>query len=754
MHKLLMLLFVAITVLSCNNSSTHKNTALSGEVKQYKGKPTIHINGKPESPIIYALPDVPGGRWSWDEIPQHNINEFHKQGVKLYQLDIFLDYLWLEDGTFNIDIAKKQVNGVLDICPDAGIFFRFHVNAPKWWIAENGQENVVYDNVEASPDENIGLSRILEADPRTPVRSSMASDKWRDATSDKLAQFCNEFAKTDEGNALIGIQVAYGIYGEWHQWGTMENEADFSIPMQNHFKKWLKEKYKTNEQLQKEWANNDITFDKVTIPNTDERAITSAGIFRNPFTDAKVIDYYSCQHELVADNIIHFCKVVKDSWPRPIITGTFYGYFFSVFGRQASGGHLGVQKVLKSEYVDYLSAPQAYYTENGYHAGEPYRSRSLIHSAFLNNKLWLDEYDQQPRRTWPYLAVTDNREVYEKTVIENVSQIKRNMLFTLLKGQGLWFYDFGPASMHLNPENDQNKQSGTNGYWDNPIYMESIGKVKKITDEFLHEEYKSAADVLAIYDTKSIMYMPSTVDKKCPITHQILNWTTLAMYYSGVLFDPIHIDDLEKVDMSQYKAVVFFNTFVMSEKDKELIKTKVASQNRHLIWMYAPAYIKGKELSADFVSDIVNIDLKTIDYKETPKIKIDKGFVDVPDQSAWGVLNPVFYINDDQAKTLGSYIGINKVGFGYKELENYTSWYIGVPIFDYQLFSKIFEKAGVQTYADEKDIIYGGGDLIMIHSVKKGTKEMTINNQRFQVDFDKIPSTKVINIKTGEVILD
>jgi len=759
-RKQLLVLSLLLIAFGCTkntkqeDSSKKKIIALTGEVKQYKGKPTIHISGKPESPVIYALPDVPGGRWSWDEIPQHNINQFCQQGVKLYQLDIFLDHLWFEDGSFNVKKAQQQINGVLEVCPDASVFFRFHVNAPKWWIAQNSAENVLYDGVDGSPDENIGLSRLLEADPRTPIRSSMASEKWKKVTSEKLAEFCTAFSKTKEGNVLIGIQVAYGVYGEWHQWGINKNEADFSLPMQNHFKHWLKTKYTTNEQLQKAWNDTKITFETVTVPTTKEREIISAGIFRDPNKDMKVIDYYTCQHDLVADNIIHFSKVVKENWSRPIITGTFYGYFFSVFGRQAAGGHLSLQKILNSKYVDYLSGPQAYYTENGYHSGEPYRSRSLIHSVFLNNKLWLDEYDQQPRRTWPYLAVDDNREVYKKTVKDNISQIRRNMLFSLLKGQGLWLYDFGPASMHLNPDNDTNKQSGTNGYWDNPIYMDNIGKVKKIADKFLHKEFASAADVLAVYDTESIKYMPSTIDKSPPITHQLLNWTSLALYYSGAIFDPIHIDDLDKVNLSQYKAVVFFNTFKMEEKDKEIIKTKVATQNRHLIWIYAPAYINGKELNVASVSDIVNINLKTTLYSKTPKIKINKNFATVPEQSAWMPYDPVFYIDDDVTEILGSYAGLNKAGFGYKKSEQFSSWYIGVPIVDYQIFNKIFEKAGVKKHAEEKDIVYGGGDLIMIHSVKKGTKEFSNNDKKFQIAFDSVPATKVINKVTGEVILN
>lgn len=727
---------------------------LSGEVKPYKGKPTIHINGRPESPVLYALTDVPGGRWSWEEVPQHNISAFCAQGVRLYQLDIFLEHLWFEDGSFSVEAAQKQVRGVREVCPEAGIFFRFHLNSPKWWLDQYPEENVVYDKAEPSPDEHIGLSRILEADPRNPVRSSMASEKWRSAASEKLKLFCELFSQTPEGNALTGIQVAYGVYGEWHQWGIINYEADFSRPMAGHFRSWLRSKYNSVEELQTAWGDPAITFEAVSVPNTEERAVTTAGIFRHPVKDRKVIDYYECQHELVADNIIHFCKVAKENWPRPIIAGAFYGYFFSVFHRQAAAGHLALHKVLQSEYIDYLSGPQAYYPENGYHAGEPYRSRSLIHSIFLNGKLWLDEYDQQPRRSWPYLGEKDNRQVYEKTLVENVSMIRRNMLFPLLKGQGLWLYDFGLAGMHLNPENDKNIQSGTGGYWDNPVYMENIGKAKAIADQFLHEEFASAADVLAVYDTESILYLPSTVDRKCPVTHQQINWTTLALYYSGALFDPVHIDDLGKVDISSYKAVVFFNVFVLSDADREAIKTKIAGENRHLIWMYAPGYVKGNEISPSFVSDITGINLDTLSFCPRPSLTIEPGFAEAPEQKAWGDYAPLFFIRDKEAKVLGQFAGLNQPGFGYKKLPEHTSWYMGVPISDPLVFRKIFEQANVNFYAPVKDVVYGGGNLLMIHTVKEGVKEFEKNGQRFEIEFDEAPATKVIDIRSGRVILE
>ncbi len=99
-------------------------------VQVLNNRPVIMINGKPQYPLLYALTDVPGGRWSWEELPKYNMQQFYKNGFKLIQVDLFFDNVWMEDGSINLDTAQMQLKGVLNACPDAAIFLRFHVNAP------------------------------------------------------------------------------------------------------------------------------------------------------------------------------------------------------------------------------------------------------------------------------------------------------------------------------------------------------------------------------------------------------------------------------------------------------------------------------------------------------------------------------------------------------------------------------------------------------------------------------------------------
>ena len=706
------------------NCSFTGDQPIESRVENYMGKPTIIINHKPEAPVFYALTDIPGGRWSWEEMPQHNIQQFCEHGIRLFQLDLSLQEMVHQDGTLDMTMAKKQVEGVKEVCPSGVVFFRLHLNPPQWWLDQYPEAIVGYDSIAPAEELTIGQSRLLEADARNPRRASMASQVWKDWATKYLTLFCESFANTEAGKAVGGIQLAYGIYGEWHQWGLHQYEADFSASMTKYFQDWLQQKYDTDEVLQTAWRQPNLRLDQVVVPNTARRSSTTHGIFRDPTTNREVIDYYQCQHELVADLIIHFSEVVHQQWPRPIIKGVFYGYFFSMFNRQAAAGHLALQKVLAAPTIDYLSGPQVYYPDAGFNPGEPYRSRSLLQTMNINGKLWLDEYDQQPRRTWPYLSIQDNREKYAHYLQENTALLKRSFLFPILQGHGLWFYDFGPAGMHLHPRNQWNSQSGTSGYWDHPVYMDTIARLKAFADQFLQEQYHSNAEVLAVYDTESIYYMPSTKAHACPITEHLINESTLALYHTGKLFDQIHLEDLNKVNLDQYRVVLFMNTFVLTPQQRTYIKDSVATNNRHLVWAYAPGIINEHKWGLDLATAITGIQLKVSTLKGHPTLSIDHAFADVCPLQMKEAIDPLIVVADTQAISYGHFNN-GEIGMARKDLQSATSWYSSLPITNDTIYRVIFKEAGCQPSLDHQAIVLGSSGWRLIHKNDAQGKEVT-----------------------------
>jgi hypothetical protein len=169
----------------------------TAEVKPWQGRPALFLDGQPEAPVFYALTDVPGGRWSWEEVPQHNLRNFCEAGIRLFQLDIFLEQLWTAPDTFRLDLAQRQIRGVLEVCPQAAVVFRFHLNPPAWWLAQHPAEQVAYESdTLAQPFGPLHLSRLVQDDARLPVRASLASEQWRTDAAAKLADFCRRTGRS------------------------------------------------------------------------------------------------------------------------------------------------------------------------------------------------------------------------------------------------------------------------------------------------------------------------------------------------------------------------------------------------------------------------------------------------------------------------------------------------------------------------------------------------------------------------------
>ncbi len=185
--------------------------------------------------------------------------------------------------------------------------------------------------------------------------------------------------------------------------------------------------------------------------------------------------------------------------------------------------------------------------------------------------------DQQPRRTFAYIeGIKDNRAQYLAAIAENVAQLRRNLMFTHSKGAGLWLYDFGVAGMDLSARAERSPQWGNQGYWDHPDYHQVIRAFKTMADQALHQPYKSEADVLLVYDTEVNCHTKSLSADPDAVSLQLIDYMSLAAFYTGAVFDPVHLDDLNRVDFSAYKVVVFANTFLLDEHDQKIIREKIA----------------------------------------------------------------------------------------------------------------------------------------------------------------------------------
>jgi len=93
---------------------SYLNAQQTAEVKLHLGKPTLFVNNQPQLPLFYSLTHAYGGRWSWEEVPARNLHNFAQAGVRLFQVDLYLEDIWQSGrDTLDMDKARRQVRGVL-----------------------------------------------------------------------------------------------------------------------------------------------------------------------------------------------------------------------------------------------------------------------------------------------------------------------------------------------------------------------------------------------------------------------------------------------------------------------------------------------------------------------------------------------------------------------------------------------------------------------------------------------------------------
>lgn len=696
----------------------------------HSGRPTLVIDGQAVPPLMYGLSDIPASR-AWTDQARRNIANFAAAGIDLVQIDLALRDGWRPEGEFDLAIPVRELQNVMEVSPDAAIFIRLHLNPPHWWMKANPAELVVYAD---GPAEDQGEpERLIARDCERMMRVSLASDQWLTDAGAKLAEFCRHLAALPEGANVVGIQVACGMYGEWHYWGIC-NEPDYSPAMTNRFRRFLKEKYGNDQALREAWRQPEAELSTAGLPGVEERNSSADLPFRHPGSGHRAIDAIKCLQDSVAQAIVFFSRIIKQNWPRPVVTGAFYGYFFDTGIRAALSGHLEVETVLNSPYVDYLCGPHVYDSRNR-EPGGPGNARGILESVRLHGKLWLTEMDEHPVGTETCAGGDPARRS------ETIAKMQRSILGPLLHGMGAWYYDH-----RIVPSGDIYNKTG---WWDHPVLMAEVNREYNWYKRYALTPFTPAADVALVVDTQVYYHLVPTLEHNTLLPF-ISDDMMIATSHAGVAYDCLYLDDLELVDWSRYRCVVMVNTFVLNRKYRDLIKSRIARNGRHLVWLYAPGYSDDEQLDVNLIGDMTGIRVKRVEPGRTMIISggaLPSGRCENPRMVA-----PLFAVDDPRAEPLAAFAHIPGDAGARRVLPESTSWFFSLPPSDPAALRAIFRQSGAHIYSDAGDAVNAGGNLLLVHSVEGGPRTLHFPNGRITEITLPPCSTTCFELETGTEI--
>jgi hypothetical protein len=632
------------------------------------GGPAIIVDGKPYSPIMFAM----NNQFNRDDVLIREWKQATAAGFNLYSFGMPLG-------------SKEEVEASLAkfcaVNPEGYFYVRIWVATSPAWLNEH-------------PD-----ARIVKADGTPTPWASLANAEWRKEGARQLEVRLSAILESPYADRFLGVCLTAMQTGEWFYYDTNEF-MDYSQSNLEAFRAWLKAKYGNDKRLREAWSSADVTLKSVTFPSAADRDDAAWGPFRDTRTHRRAMDMQEFQRELVADTIGYFAKAVKDATNRRSLVGAFYGYTFELNHNGpralANSGHLALARVLANPDIDLIHAPYSYFERS---SGQPGHFHLPVDSIALSGKLAVLEDD-----TFTHLSVEqpdgnliapgwDNR---AKTFDETLDVTRRNFGNFLTHRCGFWYFDLL-----------------SDGRWDGTAFWESTSVLRRMAAE-LRSMPPFAPEVAFVASETAPHLLRDTTH---PYLLQSLGLWRSELARLGAPVGYYLQSDLPRLPLS-VKLVILANPYSVADIEKSALE-KILARGGTVVWTYAPDLVgpNGPDPARMEAITGMPIAAKAMPGPLTLESKAT--------QESWTIEQPEwdlrFYVSDARnANIMAVYKDTGDVAVAATPMGNGVSVYAAVPRVPVGLLRVMCEKTGVHIYTAAPCMTGVIGQYFIVHTGEGG----------------------------------
>ena len=686
---------------------------MTAEMRLHNGTPTCFLDGKPTF-LGYMWCGGPSTT-EWQAAAAARL--YAEAGIHIYALDCgtsgTVECEWPgpgegRDGHFDFSTVENRLSRVLDADPEALFHLRVHLEmriGNPWWL------NLYPEECE-----------LRSTGDR--LTQSFASKLWRQQSIDFLHAFADHLHAIGLGDRVIAYQTGAGGTGEWVKGDTSMSQicGDYSEPMRQHFRAWLRDRYEGDEvDLRRAWNDANVTFDTAEVPSEADQIGTRHLTFRDPRQEQAVIDYYRCLAELCGDLVIDYNHAVKEATKGKALAGAFFGYlmelawnaaFFgsgiqSEYGTTARCGHLGLGRVLRSPDVDFIVSPYSYgfRAVGGHGPGMP-----PSESVRLHGKIYLFEEDSRS-----HLNDKDCGFGRAETLEDSQAVLRRNLAECLCRGHGIWWLKGGDDHPHIDPTIE-------------PAFTPELALLQKVGSFGLQLDRRPTAEIVVLLDDESYFYTTVRNDLDLPLVFQ---QKLMGLPRIGAQCDYYLLDDFLEGRVPPAKLYIFLNPWRLDTERRAALAGQLRRDGRVALWIYAAGYLKD-EPGLEHMTEVTGFTFGKGENPWGPMMQLtDFGHPitrGLSEDLFWGTnanLGPVFHLDDAEARVLGQVVysmGQCRHGLGVKEFADWTSVYVAAPNIPAPVLRGIARFAGVHLYSEAGDVLYAIRQLLSVHTLSGGTR--------------------------------
>ena len=570
---------------------------------------------------------------------------FAASGVKIQTCILHSGWMGVEE--FDYSLTDRVMEAVFRENPDAFYIPRIKLNVPVDWCRENPEEVFVYyegpreaESVRAlvdtpqqdwlgyeAPNGYYRAGDYVDHRPNVNgqiARQSFSSKVWLRDAGIALEKLIDRLENGLYGSRILGYHVSFGVSGESVLWGRASNHyGDYGIAHTRHFVEWGLKKYGSMEKLRQVWGEERFREEQLVLPSPKERYSRNGSVaefFRADTLGTVSADMDEFLSISCADAVEYFGKIVRRMAPEKLV-GTFYGYFLHTDNPNYAG-HLDLERLLQSEYVDFFAAPKSYYRCG---PGQPGGEMCTVQSV-NRKKLWLDETDVRT-----HLADGDIPEWLCETFEDSRCVLWREFCKNLSHNSGFWWMDLG------------------GGWFDDPALMEEVGKMARLNEKLQRQPYRSPADVLVLVDEAFIQNMSISTDLRCGFMEDPL----AELHRCGVVADLYRLTDLTSLDLKQYKLIIFAYTFCVTPEQQAFLQ-KAVSPDVVLVYHYVSGIRDGSSCSLENVRAFTGFAMEEVPREAdgTSQTQVNDPSATLAEHACPGCAFPKIRVSDPQAEAL------------------------------------------------------------------------------------------------------
>lgn len=525
-----------------------------------------------QNPIFWSRFGFEKENGDWEKHAQHakRHKALYDKGIVAHSSIIPVG--WIAPDTYDYTETDRLFEMLFSTAPDIVFLPRIKLNVPAGWCAAHPEDVFVYAGGPRTVDE---ISKLIDTDVHgshpwraTDVlaQQSFSSKQWISDACEALRRFLIHMESSKWADRIIGYHIAYGTSGETTQWATWDmnpyHKGDYGVSATKAFIEYAKARGKEYDDLPPIEERFYVEGEPVENNRYHVGTPTLDRLFYHTKEDDRCVIYSEFTRDSNMDAVETFCKVVKDIVPQKV-AGVFHGYIAEA-NNCANMQHTGFDRILSSPYVDFISAPKGYIrvgpTEPGLGQGVP--------NSVNRKKLWLDELDNRthlctqitrPKHDYPAKNFAQTRGVYWR-------EFTKNIVFH----QGYWWMDLGGGWLDSEEIQDEVRLLNDTA---KKLYLERDG-------------HKSVAEVLLVIDENVMHHMRPNYD----LHDATIGYTGSTVKECGVPVDMYRTADLEEIDLSQYKLIIFLNAFYADiGRLQEILRT--ASADCRVMWNYTAGII-------------------------------------------------------------------------------------------------------------------------------------------------------------------